>query len=150
MNHTPKMSQFVTPKAGSLGVKGRRAIAVQISTRLTPSRRRIQKSPPGEKGGHVWAETRSCGTVELRGRADSMAMNPVVTSVILDTDLTEYLDQQSLAVRRTSGAALSRSKLLRGIVGGLKAVRMDFSRCRAEPDVAWLVAFVLRAYGDRQ
>jgi hypothetical protein len=63
-------------------------------------------------------------------------MKPIITSVILSTNLTEYLDQQSLAIRRTSGAALSRSKLLRGIVGALAAASVDFSRCRSEKGVA--------------
>jgi hypothetical protein len=77
-------------------------------------------------------------------------MKPLITSVILSRELTEYLDQQSLAIRRSSGAALNRSMLLRGIVAALKAVPMDFSRCRSEKDVAGLLGLLLQAYGKRQ
>jgi hypothetical protein len=77
-------------------------------------------------------------------------MRSFVTSVILSDELTDYLDQQSLAIRRTSGAALSRSKLLRGIVAGLKTVPMDFSLCRSEKDVAGVLGLLLQAFARRQ
>ncbi len=78
-----------------------------------------------------------------------MNTKPITTSVILSCELTEYLDQQGLAVRQKSGAAISRSKLLRGIVAGLRAADVDFSGCRSETDVAWLLGFLLRVLGER-
>ena len=77
-------------------------------------------------------------------------MKRIIINVILAAELAEYLDQQCLAIRRTNGTALSRSKLLRGIVAGLLAAPMDFSRCRSEKDVAWLLGFVLQAFCNRK
>ena len=70
-------------------------------------------------------------------------------NVILSKECIVWLDQQALAIRRTSGAAVSRSALLRGIVGGLKDMGMRFSRCETEKDVRTLLAFLLKAWTQR-
>jgi hypothetical protein len=64
--------------------------------------------------------------------------------VVLSAELCEYLDQQSAAIRRKHGVALNRSKLLRGIVDGLKAIPMDFSGCCTEKGIAGGLAAFLR------
>jgi hypothetical protein len=70
--------------------------------------------------------------------------------VILSLDCAAWLDDQRLASRRTTGASLSRSKLLRGIVAGVMNGGMDFSQCRTEREVAGMLAFILNARGTRR
>ncbi len=71
-------------------------------------------------------------------------------NVILDRECTTWLDGQALEVRRTSGVALSRSELLRGVLAGLRKAGLDLSRCRTEQDVAWVVAFLFEALSGRR
>ena len=52
-----------------------------------------------------------------------MKFKPVVTNVILTVDLCDYLDQQTLAIRRNTGVSLNRSELLRGVIAGLQAAK---------------------------
>jgi hypothetical protein len=73
-----------------------------------------------------------------------MKPRPFVTNVVLTADLCEYLDQQSLAVRRTAGVCLNRSQVLRGILAGLKAIPMDFSQCSSEDGIGSGLADFLR------
>ena len=77
-----------------------------------------------------------------------MNVKPLTTSVILSNELAEYLDQQILSIRRTSGVSINRSMLLRGIVAGVKDSPMEFSRCRSEKDIGGVLAFLLTAYGQ--
>ena len=66
-------------------------------------------------------------------------------NVVLDSPSTAWLEEQALMIRRATGAALSRSELLRGMLNGLMQAGTDFSRCRTEADVADLLAFLLQA-----
>ena len=66
-------------------------------------------------------------------------------NVILDNQSTAWLEEQALMIRRTSGAALSRSELLRGMLNGLMQAGTDFSCCRSAGDVASVLAFFLQA-----
>ena len=70
-------------------------------------------------------------------------------NVILDIESTTWLDEHAVAVRRISGAALSRSELLRGILAGLRKANMDFSLCRTEREVGEVLNFLLRANRSR-
>src|SRR5690242_6916232 len=45
----------------------------------------------------------------------------LITNVILTTELADYLDRQVLAIRQRNGISLNRSKLLRGILAGVKS-----------------------------
>jgi hypothetical protein len=63
-------------------------------------------------------------------------MKPLVMTVILTPELADYLDHQVLAIRQRTGASLNRSKLLRGILAGVKNSPLDFSRCPTEQQIA--------------
>jgi hypothetical protein len=69
-------------------------------------------------------------------------------NVILSNECIVWLDQQALAIRRASGAAISRSELLRGIVGGLKDMDISFLRCKTEADVRNLLGSLLQTYAE--
>jgi hypothetical protein len=71
-------------------------------------------------------------------------MKPLITNLILSAELADYLDQQCLAIRRTVGASISRSALLRGIVGGIKTIPLSFSSCGNEKSIAEGLARLLR------
>ena len=79
-----------------------------------------------------------------------MNTKPFVTNVILSADLCEYLDQQGLAIRRTTGVSLNRSQVLRGIIAGLKAIPMEFSQCRSEEAIGKGLAEFLQRRVQRQ
>jgi hypothetical protein len=68
------------------------------------------------------------------------------THVILSNEAAAWLDEECAAARRTRGAALSRSKLLRGIIAGLMRVNADLSHCATEEDVATLIAVFLQMF----
>jgi hypothetical protein len=59
----------------------------------------------------------------------------VNTHVILTLEEAEWLDEQCLAMRRKAGARVSRSRLLRGIVNGLRNSNI-FAGCRNEEEIA--------------
>jgi hypothetical protein len=65
-------------------------------------------------------------------RRRTKGMSSIITNIIFTIELADYLDQQVLSIRQTTGNSLNRSKLLRGIVAGLKNSPMDFSNCRTE------------------
>jgi hypothetical protein len=71
------------------------------------------------------------------------------TNVVLSLDCATWLDEQCLAIRRTSGASIRRSKLLRSIVTGVMNGGMDFSRCRTEKELVGILAFLLDASRHR-
>lgn len=79
-----------------------------------------------------------------------MESKPIITNVILTADLCGYLDQQTLAIRRTTGLPLNRSQLLRGVIAGIQAVRLDFSPCSSEEMVRNGLAGLLKAGLERQ
>jgi hypothetical protein len=57
-------------------------------------------------------------------------------TVILTPELADYLDHQVITIRQMTGASLNRSKLLRGILAGVKNSPLHFSRCRTEHEIA--------------
>jgi hypothetical protein len=71
------------------------------------------------------------------------------TNVILSIEGADWLDGQSLAIRRTRGKFVRRTGLLRGIVAGLMKAGLDFSCCRTEGDVESMLAFLLEAFSKR-
>ena len=90
-----------------------------------------------------------CGGVESRRSIGGMKKKQLITNVILSAETVSYLDCQLLAIRQTSGAAINRSQLLRGIASALMAARIDFSRCRTERDISGMLGFTLSALGGR-
>jgi hypothetical protein len=76
-------------------------------------------------------------------------MPSTITNVVFSGPVLDYLDQQLIAIRQTSGVALNRSQLLRGIVAGVMGANMDFSRCRTEKDVAGILAYLFSAWKER-
>ena len=73
----------------------------------------------------------------------------MITNLVLSKESTLWLDRVRTAIRAQSGAAISRSALIRAIVGGLEDVLMDFSLCRREEDVRQLLGFYLKVYRQR-
>jgi hypothetical protein len=71
-------------------------------------------------------------------------MIPFQTSVILTKETASWLDEQALAIRQQTDAAVSRSQLLRGIVAGLMDANFDLSSCDSEQMVGQTVEGVLK------
>ena len=94
----------------------------------------------------------SCTTVQPRRACrllGCMNNKPFTTNVVLSLEGATWLDEQCLAIRRNSGASISRSKLLRGIIAGVRG-GVDFSRCKTEEDLAEVLAFLLGWWGSRR
>ena len=81
--------------------------------------------------------------------ADSNGQTEKAT-LVLSRETSVWLDEQRAAIRRQNGASVSRSELARGVLQGLADASMDFSLCRSEPDIRWLLSFVLKAFSDRK
>ena len=73
----------------------------------------------------------------------------MTVNMILDTASLAWLDEQRLTLRRDTGVAMSRSKLLRGIVSGLRKGGVALSRCKSEAARADGLAQIARAYFER-
>jgi hypothetical protein len=71
-------------------------------------------------------------------------------TLVLSRETSVWLDQQTAAIRRHSGEAVSRSELVRGILQGLADASMDFSHCTSERDVCKMLSFLLEAFSNRR
>jgi hypothetical protein len=59
---------------------------------------------------------------------------------MLGNDDVVWLDNQCLSIRRLSGAVVTRSGFLRGVVRGLRLADLNFSRCCTEMGIARALA----------
>ena len=70
--------------------------------------------------------------------------------MVLSLEGATWLDEQCLAIRRTSGESISRSGLLRAIIACVMSGGVSFARCRMEEEVAGVLTFLLGAWGSRR
>ena len=66
------------------------------------------------------------------------------TNVILTQDDADWLDEQTLAFRKSNRKPLSRSALLRAIVQGARAAQLNPASCRSEYEIAHGISDLLR------
>lgn len=71
-------------------------------------------------------------------------------TLVPSRETSAWLDEQRAAVRRRSGASVSRSELVSGILQALADASVDFSLCRSERDVCGLLSFFLEALSNRR
>ena len=65
------------------------------------------------------------------------------TTITIQNELIAYLDEVSASIRRQSGAAISRSALIRAFVRGMQQSGFDLSRCGKEADIAGVLSWLL-------
>ena len=73
----------------------------------------------------------------------------IAINVMLSLECLEGLEELAAAIRRGTGTLFTRSKLIRAIVAGVVAGRIDFSRCRTEEELAGMLVFVIDAFSKR-
>jgi hypothetical protein len=71
------------------------------------------------------------------------------TNVVLSLADADWLDEQARIIRKTSGAHISRSAFLRGLVNGIQTSGLDLSRSRSEQDIAGCISFLIKVVIER-
>jgi hypothetical protein len=60
---------------------------------------------------------------------------PEKTTLVLSNLYNAWLDEVATAIRRRSGAAISRSALVRAMIAAMYQAGLDLSTCESEPAV---------------
>ena len=72
---------------------------------------------------------------------------PEKTTLLLSNQHNAWLDERSAAIRRKSGAAISRSALVRATITAMSRADLDLSGCDSEDAVRELVVARLNSGG---
>lgn len=73
-------------------------------------------------------------TVELHSMSKTKRV-PEKTTLVLSNLHNAWLDEVSAAIRRRTGAAISRSALVRAMIAAMCQEGLDLSMCESEPAV---------------
>jgi len=65
-------------------------------------------------------------------------------NVMLSREALAWLEKAALKLHQNTGASVSRSELLRGILRGFVRARLNFCGCRSEEEIATALAECLR------
>jgi len=65
-------------------------------------------------------------------------------NLMVSADVLRWLDETVAQLRADTGANLSRSGLIRGIICGFAIARVGVHRCRSEDEIATVLAIFLR------